>query len=256
MSEDDKRKQSLLSDPEFIVMAFAFFFRRLMAFFSESVHPDRTTDLKSKFKQYLNVGPFILATPPPSAPDPYGCLTWLNKQKPATVVYISFGSVVTPPLNELVALAEAVEASQVPFIWSLRDKSKNDHSILKFERDSRMGVFPFASSIHFVEKDYKLADTVIRGLLKYWPLTNCQKEVLFLGELEEVLEATQSVEFQRCMVPLFKQIARCLNSLHFQRITIVEILQDEWFKKGYKPPKFEQDDDVNLDDNILYFTWL
>jgi serine/threonine-protein phosphatase 2A regulatory subunit B' len=68
----------------------------------------------------------------------------------------------------------------------------------------------------FVEKDYKLADTVIRGLLKYWPVTNCQKEVLFLGELEEVLEATQSAEFQRCMVPLFRQIARCLNSSHFQ----------------------------------------
>ena len=68
----------------------------------------------------------------------------------------------------------------------------------------------------FVEKDYKLADTVIRGLLKYWPVTNCQKEVLFLGELEEVLEATQAAEFQRCMVPLFRQIARCLNSSHFQ----------------------------------------
>lgn len=68
----------------------------------------------------------------------------------------------------------------------------------------------------FVEKDYKLADTVIRGLLKYWPVTNCQKEVLFIGELEEVLEATQSSEFQRCMVPLFRQIARCLNSSHFQ----------------------------------------
>ncbi|KAL2509129.1 Serine/threonine protein phosphatase 2A 57 kDa regulatory subunit B' beta isoform [Forsythia ovata] len=68
----------------------------------------------------------------------------------------------------------------------------------------------------FVEKDYKLADTVIRGLLRYWPVTNCQKEVLFLGELEEVLEATQASEFQRCMVPLFRQIARCLNSSHFQ----------------------------------------
>uniref|UniRef100_A0A7N1A6X4 Serine/threonine protein phosphatase 2A regulatory subunit n=1 Tax=Kalanchoe fedtschenkoi TaxID=63787 RepID=A0A7N1A6X4_KALFE len=68
----------------------------------------------------------------------------------------------------------------------------------------------------FVEKDYKLADTVIRGLLKYWPVTNCTKEVLFLGELEEVLEATQAAEFQRCMVPLFRQLARCLNSYHFQ----------------------------------------
>ncbi|CAN1124227.1 Serine/threonine protein phosphatase 2A 59 kDa regulatory subunit B' gamma isoform [Linum perenne] len=68
----------------------------------------------------------------------------------------------------------------------------------------------------FVEKDVKLADTVIRGLLKYWPVTNSSKEVMFLGELEEVLEATQVAEFQRCMVPLFRQIARCLSSSHFQ----------------------------------------
>ncbi|KAH0458467.1 hypothetical protein IEQ34_013782 [Dendrobium chrysotoxum] len=68
----------------------------------------------------------------------------------------------------------------------------------------------------FVEKDNKLADTVIRGILKYWPLTNSSKEVMFLGELEEVLEFTQEPEFQRCMVPLFRQIARCLNSSHFQ----------------------------------------
>ncbi|KAL9225568.1 hypothetical protein vseg_001474 [Gypsophila vaccaria] len=68
----------------------------------------------------------------------------------------------------------------------------------------------------FVEKDCKLADTVIRGLLKYWPITNSSKEVMFLGELEEVLEATQPAEFQRCMVPLFKQISRDLTSSHFQ----------------------------------------
>ncbi|GAA0161294.1 protein phosphatase [Lithospermum erythrorhizon] len=70
--------------------------------------------------------------------------------------------------------------------------------------------------IQFVEKDCKLSDTVIRGLLKYWPITNSAKEVMFLGELEEVLEATQSPEFQRCMVPLFRQISCCLSSSHFQ----------------------------------------
>lgn len=68
----------------------------------------------------------------------------------------------------------------------------------------------------FVEKDCKLADTVIRGLLKIWPITNSSKEVMFLSELEEILEATQSAQFQRCMVPLFHQIARCLSSSHFQ----------------------------------------
>ncbi|KAL4331963.1 hypothetical protein GQ457_07G043210 [Hibiscus cannabinus] len=32
------------------------------------------------------------------------------------------------------------------------------------------------------------------------------------------------------------------------RITIPEILKDEWFKKDYKPPVFEAKDDTNLDD--------
>ncbi|PHT49500.1 Serine/threonine protein phosphatase 2A 59 kDa regulatory subunit B' zeta isoform [Capsicum baccatum] len=68
----------------------------------------------------------------------------------------------------------------------------------------------------FLEKDCKLADTVIRGLLKYWPITNSSKEVMFLGELEEVLEATQPPEFQRFMVPLFRQMSLCLSSSHFQ----------------------------------------
>jgi serine/threonine-protein phosphatase 2A regulatory subunit B' len=70
----------------------------------------------------------------------------------------------------------------------------------------------------FIEKEPKLAGTVIRGLLKYWPVTNSQKEMMFLGELEEVLELTDVAEFQKCMVPLFRRIASCLNSSHFQVI--------------------------------------
>ncbi|CAN8266462.1 unnamed protein product [Cochlearia groenlandica] len=70
--------------------------------------------------------------------------------------------------------------------------------------------------IQFVEKDCKLADTVIRGLLKYWPVTNSSKEIMFLNELEEILDATQLTEFERCMIPLSRQIALCLSSSHFQ----------------------------------------
>ncbi|XAR70920.1 hypothetical protein NMG60_11027962 [Bertholletia excelsa] len=68
----------------------------------------------------------------------------------------------------------------------------------------------------FIEKDPKLASTVIRGLLKYWPVTNSQKEVMFLGELEEILEGINMGEFQKIMVPLFWRIGCCINSYHFQ----------------------------------------
>ena len=33
-----------------------------------------------------------------------------------------------------------------------------------------------------------------------------------------------------------------------QRITISEILEDEWFKKNYRPPVFNEKEDTNLDD--------
>ncbi|CAN1309478.1 CBL-interacting serine/threonine-protein kinase 9 [Linum perenne] len=45
-----------------------------------------------------------------------------------------------------------------------------------------------------------------------------------------------------------KLINRILDPNPLTRITIPEILEDEWFKKGYKPPHFEQEEDINLDD--------
>lgn len=68
----------------------------------------------------------------------------------------------------------------------------------------------------FIEKDPKLASSVINGLLKYWPITNSQKEVMFLGELEEILEAINMAEFQKVMVPLFCRLRHSMSSYHFQ----------------------------------------
>ncbi|OWM66000.1 serine/threonine protein phosphatase 2A 57 kDa regulatory subunit B' kappa isoform-like [Punica granatum] len=70
--------------------------------------------------------------------------------------------------------------------------------------------------VQFINKDPKLASVVIKGLLKYWPITNSQKELMFLSELEEVLEMTSLVEFQKVVGPLFRKIASCLNSSHYQ----------------------------------------
>jgi len=68
----------------------------------------------------------------------------------------------------------------------------------------------------FVDKDPQLAVPVISGLLKYWPVTNSSKEVLFLNELEELLELTQAEEFKILLVPLGRQLARSVGSPHFQ----------------------------------------
>lgn len=68
----------------------------------------------------------------------------------------------------------------------------------------------------YVEKDNRLAEVIIMGLLRFWPVTNTNKEVVFLNELEEILDLTQPPEFQRVMVPLFRQLALCIQSPHFQ----------------------------------------
>ena len=42
------------------------------------------------------------------------------------------------------------------------------------------------------------------------------KEVMFLNELEEILDVIEPAEFQKVMVPLFKQLVKCVSSPHFQ----------------------------------------
>ena len=57
---------------------------------------------------------------------------------------------------------------------------------------------------------------MIDGLLKFWPKTHSPKEVMFLNELEEILDVIEHEEFAKIMRPLFTQLARCVASPHFQ----------------------------------------
>ncbi|KOX71037.1 Serine/threonine-protein phosphatase 2A 56 kDa regulatory subunit alpha isoform [Melipona quadrifasciata] len=70
--------------------------------------------------------------------------------------------------------------------------------------------------VQFLEKDATLTEPVIRGLLKFWPKTCSQKEVMFLGEIEEILDVIEPSQFVKIQEPLFRQIARCVSSPHFQ----------------------------------------
>uniref|UniRef100_A0A452V5S5 Serine/threonine-protein phosphatase 2A 56 kDa regulatory subunit n=1 Tax=Ursus maritimus TaxID=29073 RepID=A0A452V5S5_URSMA len=70
--------------------------------------------------------------------------------------------------------------------------------------------------VQFLEKDTTLTEPVIRGLLKFWPKTCSQKEVMFLGEIEEILDVIEPTQFKKIEEPLFKQISKCVSSSHFQ----------------------------------------
>jgi len=70
--------------------------------------------------------------------------------------------------------------------------------------------------VQFIEKDPRLSCIIVGGLLKFWPIITCQKELLYLSELEEVLEMTEQPQFEKLIVPVFKRIAACICSPHFQ----------------------------------------
>lgn len=106
-----------------------------------------THDLKSKFNKFLNVGPLNLVSPSlPPTPDESGCLRWLDGQKAdASVAYISFGSVMMPPREELEEIAAALEGGGVPFIWSLRENARENLPIGFLEKTRKTGmVVPWA----------------------------------------------------------------------------------------------------------------
>lgn len=68
----------------------------------------------------------------------------------------------------------------------------------------------------FLEKDPELASSTTIALLRLWPHSNSPKEVLFLNELEEIIELTEQDQFRIVLKPLFRRIAKCVSSHNFQ----------------------------------------
>ncbi|RKP20961.1 B56-domain-containing protein [Rozella allomycis CSF55] len=89
---------------------------------------------------------------------------------------------------------------------------------------------------------------VVGGLLKYWPKVNSPKEVMFLNEIEEILDIIEPQEFSKIQVPLFQQIAKCVSSPHFQKglfITgIMNISLILWVKTLNEKKKQKDRDEV------------
>ena len=68
----------------------------------------------------------------------------------------------------------------------------------------------------YVEKDPETIVTIIQGLTKFWPWTNAQKQVLFLNELEEILELCRPEQLSVIQNDLYSLLGACLASPHFQ----------------------------------------
>ncbi|CAI9283761.1 unnamed protein product [Lactuca saligna] len=71
---------------------------------------------------------------------------------------------------------------------------------------------PLKDEHKFVQKEAELGGVVIGKILRYWPVTNCQKEVLLIGEIEEIVENMDRRQYLKVALPLWSQIAKCINS--------------------------------------------
>ena len=60
--------------------------------------------------------------------------------------------------------------------------------------------------VQFLEKDPSLTEQVIMTLLRFWPKVHSPKEVMFLNELEEILDVIEPAEFQKVSCNVFNLV--------------------------------------------------
>jgi len=68
----------------------------------------------------------------------------------------------------------------------------------------------------YIQKDSKCAIQIYNGILKYWPITNSIKEVNFLNEVEELVEACKDSSLFHIEKELFKKLCKCICSSNLQ----------------------------------------
>ncbi|GJN26775.1 hypothetical protein PR202_gb14734 [Eleusine coracana subsp. coracana] len=85
-------------------------------------------DVAADGKKIFAVGPLnpLLLDDAKQSETRHACLEWLDKQPPASVVYVSFGTTSTLPAEQVAELASALRDSNQRFIWVLRDADRGN----------------------------------------------------------------------------------------------------------------------------------
>eukprot|EP01147_Barroeca_monosierra_P006717 gene6716-351_t len=73
-----------------------------------------------------------------------------------------------------------------------------------------------ACIVSMIDKQQNLADDAIKYILKHWPFSHSVKEVLFLEVLHTLIVKMDRLIFQQNVNRIFKRLAQCIESPHFQ----------------------------------------
>ncbi|WCJ18205.1 Flavonol 3-O-glucosyltransferase [Euphorbia peplus] len=165
----------------------------IISCFEELVPEVINNDLKSKFNNYLNLGILSMSQQPESESDTTGCLSWLDRQSSKSVAYIAFGNKAALPEKELKALAEALEFSKIPFLWSLKDSLKEKLPNGFVERTSKQVYGDQMTMARMVQVGWEIGVTVDDGVItKNGLLKNL--EMFFPSDDEQGKQMRENVE--------------------------------------------------------------
>ncbi|KAJ1725564.1 serine/threonine-protein phosphatase 2A 56 kDa regulatory subunit delta isoform [Coemansia erecta] len=123
--------------------------------------------------------------------------------------------------NGIAELLEILGSIINGFTVPLKDEHVNFlHRVLLPLHKARPMTLYFAQlsycTVQFLEKDPALAETIIKSLLRFWPKVNSPKEVMFVAEIENIMDVIEPVQFAKICQPLFQQLVKCIVSPHFQ----------------------------------------
>jgi len=86
----------------------------------------------------------------------------------------------------------------------------------------------------YVVKEPRLAHDIIVSMLQCWPISSTSKQVVFLGEVEEILKLVQPHEVREVRERLFSRIAKCLTCPHFQvALRALELWKNDFIVKQH-----------------------
>uniref|UniRef100_A0A7S2RN35 Uncharacterized protein n=1 Tax=Mucochytrium quahogii TaxID=96639 RepID=A0A7S2RN35_9STRA len=70
--------------------------------------------------------------------------------------------------------------------------------------------------LQYINKEPELIVPIVSSMLKYWPRRNAAKQVIFLGEIGDMMSFIEPSMFKQVQQKLVAQLCECISGRHFQ----------------------------------------
>ena len=143
-----------------------------------------------------------------------GMRSFIRKEIKHRCLELIYGTIYLPGITEILEVlgsiingfACPIKAEHIRFLYKVLLPL---HSLPKIQHFHAQLVYCI---VQYFEKDPKLAEDFIRKFLQRWPKTSSNKEILFLDELEELIDIIKPAEFVKVQEIVFRQLSKCIRN--------------------------------------------